>query len=67
MKKVEYAILALQLEELYSVHIDPKDDKAIGEHCEMIARFIEDAGWTLEEFVRESLKDFLPPDPNKMN
>ena len=67
MKKTPYEILALQLEGLYSFPINPNDDRAIEEHCEMIARFIEDAGWDVDEFTRESLKEFLLPDLSKMN
>jgi len=65
--KTPYKLLALQLDELYSFLIDPKDNRAIEEHCEMIARFVESSGWELDEFIRESLKELLPPDLNKMN
>jgi len=67
VKKIPYGILALQLEVLYSIPIDSKNNQAIEEHCEMIAKFVEDAGWTFDEFVQESLKDFLTPNFNKMN
>ena len=67
MKKTPYEVLALQLDKLYTFPIDPNDEQAIAEHCEMIARFVEGSGWDLDEFIREGLKEYLSPDLSKMN
>lgn len=66
--KMNYHILAFEVDKLYMQKIDETKIKNIEEHSEFIAQFIESAGWKLEEFidryVHEGIKDLLPQNKN---
>ena len=48
--KVPYATLAYEIEKLYSKELPQGDDKAIEDHCELIAQFICSCGWEETEY-----------------
>jgi hypothetical protein len=55
--KIPYAILALEIEKLYSKDIPEDNDKAIEEHCEYIAQVIRSMGWSEEEYMERWMKE----------
>ena len=50
--KIPYEVMALEVERLYAREFPPNSDRAIEEHCEYIATFIESCGWTVEEYLQ---------------
>lgn len=51
--KIPYEILAIQIDKLYQKEFPEGADRAIEDHCEYIATFIEASGWTLEDYMHE--------------
>jgi hypothetical protein len=48
--RVPYAIVALEVEKLYSQKFDDSQVEAIEKHCEYIADFIKACSWTEDEY-----------------
>lgn len=49
--KIPYAILALQVELLYQKKFPENNLKAIEDHCEYIAQYIESCGYSVAEYM----------------
>ena len=72
--KVQYEILALEVDKLYPPHYVLKPGETIEEHLLYIEEFIYSCGWTPEEYLEEyihrgitELLDQTFPDPKKQN
>jgi hypothetical protein len=55
--KIPYLVMAMQLERLYQKEFHENDLKAIEEHCNYIAEFIEACGWTIDDYLARFIKD----------
>jgi hypothetical protein len=55
--RIAYPILALQVELLYQKEFPIGNNKAIEEHCEYIAKFIESCGWTMDQYLERFMQD----------
>ena len=69
--KVPYELIYEQWDKLYTKEFPPgTPDEVIEAHCESISDFVENCGWTVEEFMEEymnrSLHEFFP-DLKKQN
>lgn len=68
--KVQYEILALEVDKLYPPYYVLKPGETIEQHLMDIEGFIESCGWTteeyLEEYIHRSVDEFFP-DPKKQN
>lgn len=51
--KVEYSILALQVDKLYPPNYILKPTESIEDHLKYIETFIESCGWGVDEFMAE--------------
>ena len=69
--KVPYELVYQQWDKLYAKEFPPgTDDKVIEKHCEEISDFVENCGWTVEDFMEEYMRrglDEIFPDPKKQN
>jgi hypothetical protein len=57
MKKLNFKALDDQVIQLYNKKIDSVDE--INEYCDFIREFIILNGWTIEEYIQESLRKFI--------
>ena len=53
MARVQYEVLALEVDKLYPPYYNLKPGETAEEHCEYIAEFIRACGWTEEEYINE--------------
>lgn len=51
IKRIPFCVVALEVEKLYQKKFPEGDDKAITEHCEYIATFIESCGFSIDEYL----------------
>lgn len=68
--KVQYEVLALEVDKLYPPHYVLKQGETIEQHLMDIEGFIESCGWTteeyLEEYIHRAMDEFFP-NPREMN
>lgn len=55
MKRVSYELVALEMEKLWSVQIDPTDIAAMDKHCELLRGFVESCGWNVDDYIRRMM------------
>lgn len=51
-KKVPYALVAVQMEKLWGVPIDHKDEAAMEKHCDLLRGYVESCGWNISDYIR---------------
>ena len=51
--RTEYSILLIQVNKLFNIHLSDFtiSDELLEEHCDMIAKYIEDNGWSIDDFI----------------
>lgn len=70
MLRVQYEVLALEVDKLYPPYYELKPGETIDQHLMDIEGFIESCGWTTEEYLEEYIHravDSMFPDPKKQN
>lgn len=50
--RIQFEILNIEVDKLYAKKIDSTNNKALEEHCEFIAIFIESCGWSTDDYMR---------------
>jgi hypothetical protein len=55
MKRVSYELVALEMEKLWSVQIDYRNETAMEDHCNLLRGFVESCGWTVDDYVRRMM------------
>lgn len=62
--KIQYEILAINIDKLYPPHYVLKQGETIDQHLMDIEAFIESCGWSpqeyIEEYIRRGLETLLP-------
>lgn len=53
MARVQYEVLALEVDKLYPPYYTLKPGETPEDRCEFIAEFIQACGWTEEEYIDE--------------
>jgi len=59
MKRVPYELVAVEMEKLWSVQIDYRDEAAMEKHCDLLRGFVESCGWSVDDYIRRMM-NFLP-------
>ena len=58
--KVPYELVYQQWDKFYTKEFPAgTDDKVIEKHCEEISDFVENCGWTVEDFMEEYMRRSL--------
>lgn len=55
MKRLPYAMVAIEMEKLWSVQIDPSDIDSVNNHCDLLRGFVESCGWDVDDYIRRMM------------
>jgi len=59
MKTMRYELVAIEMEKLWNIQIDPLDEAAMEKHCDLLRSFVESCGWSVDDYIRRMM-NFLP-------
>jgi hypothetical protein len=54
-KRVPYEQVAIQMDRLWNVKIDPTDEAAMEKHCDLLRGYVEGCGWDVDDYIRRMM------------
>lgn len=62
MKKIPYEMVAVEMEKLWNIKIDPSDVEGMNNHCDLLRGFVESCGWEIDHYILRMMN--LQPEKN---
>lgn len=53
--KIPYEVVAVQMEKLWSMEIDPTNENQMNDHCDLLRSFVESCGWNVDDYIRRMM------------